>query len=146
MKDWITLLLGSGFGGALIYGIVALVKTVASRKVIQASAADQLADSALAMIQAARNDAEKAISQARAYAADVMGQAALDVSASRRDADEARRDAAEARREATAARKEAMDATATMRRLTTEILSPYATLDRLRALVSDSTELNGRTA
>jgi len=148
LNSWLTVLLGSGFGAALLYACVELVKTFTGRKVVQATAADRIADSALAMIEAARADAERSIAQARAYASDVIAQAAQDVAAARRDTDEARRDAAEARREATAARKEAMDASASMRRLTTEIMSPYASLDRLRALVGDggTTEMNGRIA
>lgn len=146
MTDWVRLVLGSGFGGALLYGIVALVKTLAGRKIVQATAADQLADSAVAIIQAVRADAQQAIAQARTNASETMAQAAADVSASRRDADEARRDAAEARREATAARREAMEASASMRRLTTEIMSPTASIERLRLLVEPGghSDLNGR--
>jgi uncharacterized protein (DUF3084 family) len=133
--QWVALILGGTFGGAAIGGIVEVVKTIANRKVRdaaatveQATAADRLSDSALEFMRQAGEDAKEARNEANQ---------------ARRDADDARRDASEARREATEARRDAMTAVANMRRLTSAILSPYATLEGLRAMVSDPPSSNG---
>lgn len=131
MGDWPSWLLGSGVTGAFLYGFAEVVKTIAGRKVREATAADKLSDSALDLVRQARDDAKSAWTEARS---------------ARQDADDARRDASEARREATEARREAMSAVASMRRITTAILSPYATLEGLRAMVSDPPPSSNGTA
>lgn len=126
--QWVALLLGGTFGGAAIGGIVEVIKTIANRKirdatvsVEQATAADRLSDSALDHVREARDEARQA----------------------RQEANEARREASEARREAVEARREAMTAVARMRQLVTAIQSPYATLEQLRLMVSDPPSSNG---
>lgn len=129
--QWVSLLLSGSVGGGFIWGVVEVVKTFSNRRIRDATAADKLSDSALELVRQARDDAKAAWQEAQN---------------ARRDADEARREASEARREATEARRDAMTAAANMRRLTNEILSPYATLERLRALVSDPPSSNGSAA
>jgi hypothetical protein len=152
---WSTLL-GGGFGAAVVWAVVALLKAWLGRKVINADAADKLAGSALEVLEAARKDNQLAIAQARADAAATMQQALQDVAAARRDTDEARRDAAEARRQAGEARREASDARKEaemsgqmLRKLLTELFRPGVTVDGLRAFVNDypgpaNAVLNGR--
>jgi hypothetical protein len=149
MNQTMSFLLGGGGAVGLAYAVVALVRTVFNRKIINATAADQLAGSAVEMIDAVRRDAATAIAQARTDAATAIAQARTDaatsvaaalqdVASARRDSDEARRDAAEARREATAARKEAVDSNQFMRRVITELYRPDASIERLRRLVNDN--------
>lgn len=125
---WLTTAAQSGAGGLAIWGVIEIIKTIANRQVTAATAADRLSDSALDLVRQARDDAQAAWGEART---------------ARQDADSARRDASEARREATEARREAMDMARDMRRIRTAILSPYATLDGLRAMVSDPPSSNG---
>lgn len=125
---WLQTALGSGVVGGFLYGFGVVVRTIANRKIRDATAADKLSDSALALVQQAGKDAKEARDEANQ---------------ARRDADEARREASEARREATEARRDAMTAVANMRRLTSAILSPYASLEGLRAMVSDPPSSNG---
>lgn len=125
---WLQGVLGSGIGAAFLWGFAEVVKTIANRKLRDVTAADKLSDSALAMVERASTDAREARAEA---------------TQARRDADDARREASEARREATEARREAMVAVANMRRITTAILSPYASLEGLRAMVSDPPSSNG---
>lgn len=127
MGEWPTWL-GGGAVGIFVYGAVQVINTFARRKVTQATAADQLSDSALALVRQAGEDAKAARDEARQ---------------ARQDADSARRDASEARREATDARREAMTAVANMRRIVTAIQSPYASLEGLRAMVTDPPSSNG---
>lgn len=131
MADWSTLavaLLGGGVVGAFVSGAVEVIKTFSQRKVRAATVVDQLSDTAMEQVkqaiaaaEAARQDAHEARDEAR----------------------EARREAAEARREAADARREAMDMSRTMSRLKSAILSPYANLDQLRAMVTDPPSANG---
>lgn len=99
-------------------GAVAIVQAVASRRKVKVDAADQLSDAALDQLRAVRTDAMEQIALAR------------------RDVEDARRSAQQAWAEAADARREAMAATAQLRRLHSEILSPVATVDHLRTLVS----------
>jgi hypothetical protein len=95
-------------------GAAVAVRALADRRITAATAADQLTDSALEMVQSARREAHEA----------------------RTEAGEARREANEARREAVSARIEAMNAAADTRRLVMAILDPYATLEALRKIVT----------
>ena len=97
-------------GGGTAVGI----RAFANRKVTAANAVDQLTDSALELVKAARDEAREA----------------------RQEAQEARREANEARREAATSRIEAMSAAADAHRLVTAILDPYATLESLRKIVT----------
>ncbi len=127
---WLTTVLGSGVGAAFLWGMVEVVKTVANRRIREVTAADRLSDSALDLVRQARDDAQAAWAEARS---------------ARQDAESARRDASEARREANEARREAMDMARDFRRIKSAILSPYATLEALRAMVSDPPSSNGTT-
>ncbi len=138
MNQTISFLLGGGGAVGIAYAVVALVRTVLNRKIINANAADKLAGSAVEIIEAVRRDAAVAIAQARNDAATSVTAALQDVAAARRDTDEARRDAAEARREATAARREAVDSNQFMRRVITELFRPDTSIERLRRLVNDN--------
>jgi len=131
--------LQAGTGGLFIWGAIqvakALIAAVANRKVTDAAAHVQevaatatLNGEALELVRQARDDAKAAWNEAKS---------------ARQDADDARRDAAEARREANEARREAQDMARDMRRIKSAIMSPYATLDQLRAMVSDPPSSNG---
>lgn len=128
MADWLVPLLGGSAGMGVVWGIVEIFKTIANRPIRQVTAADMLSDSALEQVKQALAAAEEARKEARE---------------ARREADEARREANEARREAVEARRDAMNAAANMRRIVTAIQSPYATLEQLRAMVSDPPSSNG---
>lgn len=119
--DW-SVLLGGGLGVAVLATIQALARLVSNRRVVQATAADQITESVLKQITAANAAVDKAYERC---------------AAAERAAEQARLDAHEARREAVDARREAMAAVGEWRRLRTEILAPYATLEYLRRLVAD---------
>ena len=121
MSQWALVLSGS-FGTASIWGLVAIVRMVLSRNLNRVIAADRLSDSALELVKAAETSAKEARDEAKN---------------ARNEAEQARRDAREARQEATEARREAMDANREFRHLKTEILSPYATVEKLRLIVGD---------
>lgn len=124
--NWLSLLIGGGFGASLVGGIVALVKAFWRRPLIKVEAATELSDQAVDMVRQVRDDALAQIKQARD-----------DATAARQDADEARRQAAEARNEAWAARRDAEGALREFRRLTDAIMAPYATLEMLRQMVAE---------
>jgi hypothetical protein len=132
-------LLAAGTGGAFVWGAIqlgkALINAFASRKLTTANAHIQevaataaLNGEALELVRQARDDARAAWGEAKS---------------ARQDADDARRDASEARREANEARREAMDMARDMRRIKSAILSPYATLEKLREMVQDPPSSNG---
>lgn len=132
--DWSSFLTGSA-GTALVWAIVTLIRVIARRGVVKVQAADQLADSAVQVLQAVRADSEKAIAQARRDASDAVAQALQDVTLARRDADDARREANTARSAAEAAVREAEAANALLRGLAAEIWAPSPSIERLRLLV-----------
>ena len=120
--DLITTVLVSGTAGAVITKAIDWLR---HREGDNVDAAANLAESALTLVAAAREEARQYMDLAR-----------LEVQVARMDAAEARNEAAAARNEATQARREAMYAVATLRQRDLAILSPYATLDSLRELVS----------
>jgi uncharacterized protein (DUF3084 family) len=138
MADWSPVLvaaLSGGVVGAFISGVVEVIKTVSSRKVRAATVVDQLSDTAMEQVkqaiaaaEAARSDAHEARAEARE---------------ARQEAYSARQEAVEARRAANDARREAMDMSRDLSRLKTAILSPYASIEQLRAMVTDPPSANG---
>ena len=145
MNNW-GWVLGSGFGAALIWGAVALIKAIAwlianrgitkaNAEQIRAAAAEQISGTAADLVRQIRDDAHAEITRAR-----------VEVTEAKNEAVEARREASDARREAVEARREAMDISRDFRRLKTAILSPYATLDQLREMVGGDTGSNGVAA
>lgn len=118
----LTIVLGSGVAGSVLTKTIDWLR---HKKGDSVDAAADLADSALKLVAAAREEARQYMDLAR-----------LDVQAARLDAVEARNEAAAARNEATQARREAMFAVATLRSRDLAILSPYATLESLREMVS----------
>jgi hypothetical protein len=140
--DWGTVF-GAGFGGAALYGITQIVKAVLQRKTTNADAAAKLAQSANSIIETVRNDAERSIEAAgeqvkiaRAELVQAREESRKEVNQARMEAAEARREAAQAQREATEARRSSDESLYLMRRLTAAILSPYATIEQLREMVS----------
>lgn len=113
--NWISLLIGGGFGASIVGGIVALVKAFLRRPLIKADAADQISQTALNLIKAAEKSAEKAETNAAKAEA---------------KADEARKEAADARRCAD-------DAERVVRWIRAAILAPNATVEGLRQLVNE---------
>jgi Cdc6-like AAA superfamily ATPase len=122
INEMITTVLISGTAAAVLTRTIDWLR---GRKGDNVDAAADLADSALKLVAAAREDARQAIELLR-----------MDVNSARMEAAEARNEAAAARNEATQARREAMYAVATLRQRDLAILSPYATLESLRELVS----------
>lgn len=129
LPSWLTSL---SVGGLAIWGLIEIVKTLirtfANRGVVRVNAADKLSDSALDLVRQAGDDAKAARDEARA---------------ARQDAAESRREASEARREADASRRAAEAIQRDFSRIKSAIMSPYATLDQLRAMVSDPPSSNG---
>lgn len=135
--DWGTVL-GTGFGGAMLYSMALIVKTALGKRMINADAAAKLSNSANEMIQAVRIDAEKSIEHAYKLVEDArkeLAEARIEVTQARQEATEARREATLAQREATDARRSSDESLYIVRRLTQAILSPNATLDGLREIV-----------
>jgi predicted nucleic acid-binding Zn-ribbon protein len=104
-------------GGA----VVALINAIANRRKNRVEVTDRLSDSALKWVQEFQEETQRA----------------------RLEASEARREVAEVRRELADVRHQAEALAQDMRNLRGAILSPNATLDRLRAMVGGDS-LNGR--
>lgn len=120
MNPWLTAALGLAsilMGGG---GLAVLVNGVTGRKARKAEVADRLSDSSLKWVQEFQEEAQRA----------------------RLEASEARREMAEVRRELAGVRREAETLAQDLRNLHGAIMSPTATLDRLRAMVGGG--LNGR--
>lgn len=132
MNFWAVFLSG-GFGAAIVSGAVVIIRLAlklwANKPLVAVTVADKLNDLGLELVRAAEASARLASADAKS--------ARDEARVARDDAEQARRDAREARQEATEARREAMDANREFRRLKTAIMSPYATLDKLRELVGE---------
>jgi len=122
INETIAIVLGSGVLGAVATKTIDWLR---GRKGDNVDAATELADYAMKLVAAAYEDARQKMELAR-----------LDVQSARMEVAEARNEAAAARNEATQARREAMFAVATLRQRDLAILSPYATIESLRELVS----------
>lgn len=121
MNPWLTaalavasLLLGGGGGAALI-------RAVTDRKGRKAEVADRLSDSSLKWVQEFQEETQR----------------------SRLEAAEARREVSEVRRELGEVRREAEALARDLRNVRGAIMSPTATLERLRAMVGGES-FNGR--
>lgn len=137
MDDIWSVVLGGGTAGAVIYGLALIVRVIVSwisgRPLVQATVAERLNERALKLVERAErsaDEAQKDAEQARTEAAKTRQEARKEIS-------EAREEATLARREASDARRAAEDAERTVRALKSAILSPYATLEGLRAMVSE---------
>lgn len=117
-----SLLFGSG-------GLAVLVQAFTGRKNRKAEVADRLSDSSLKWVEQFQEET----ASARAEAAEA-----------RRETSEARREMAEIRRELAECRHEAEALARDLRNLRGAIMSPTATLDRLRAMVGGGSTANGR--
>lgn len=128
MNTWLTTLVTVAsllFGGG---GLAVLVNAFTGRRSRKAEVADRLSDSSLKWVQEFQEEAQRARVEA--------GEA-------RRETSEARREMAEVRRELAECRHEAEALAQDLRNLRGAIMSPNATLDRLRAMVGGGTA-NGR--
>ncbi len=128
MKNWLTALasLISAFlvGG----GLAVLVNAVTGRRQRKAEVADRLSDSSLKWVQEFQEEAQRA---------------RLEASEARRETSDMRREMAEVRRELGDVRREAETLAQDLRNVHGAIMSPTATLERLRAMVGGG-NLNGR--
>jgi len=106
------------FGGG---GLAVLVNAVTGRRTRKAEVADRLSDSSLKWVQEFQEETQRA----------------------RLEAAEARREVGEVRRELGEVRREAEALARDLRNLRGAIMSPAATLERLRAMVGGDT-FNGR--
>lgn len=121
MNPWLTAALGVAsalMGGG---GLAVLVNAFAGRRQRKAEVADRLSDVSLKWVQEFQEETGRA----------------------RLEASEARREVAEVRRELAECRHEAEALAADLRNLRGAIMSPTATLERLRAMVGGE-GLNGR--
>jgi len=107
------------FGGGTM---AVLVNAFTGRRTRKAEVADRLSDSSLKWVQEFQEETQRA----------------------RLEASEARREVAEVRRELADVRHQAEALAADLRNLRGAILSPNATLERLRAMVGGSESFNGR--
>lgn len=124
-----TLLLGGG-------GLAVLVNAVTGRRGRKAEVADRLSDSSLKWVQEFQEEAQRARQEAQA--------AREETRQSRLEAAEARREVAEVRRELSDVRHEAERLAADLRNMRGAIMSPTATIERLRAMVGGADYPNGR--
>lgn len=121
MNPWLTALVTVAsllFGGG---GLAVLVNAFTGRRGRKAEVADRLSDSSLKWVEQFQEETQRA----------------------RLEAAEARREVAEVRRELAECRHEAEALVRDLRNLRGAILSPGATLDRLRAMVGGESS-NGR--
>lgn len=121
MSDWLTALVTIAsvlFGGG---GLAVLVNAVTGRRQRRVEVADRLSDSSLKWVQEFQEETQRA----------------------RLEAAEARREVAEVRRELATVRREAEALARDLRNVRGAIMSPTATLERLRAMVGGD-GLNGR--
>jgi transposase-like protein len=121
LNTWLTTLVTVAsllFGGG---GLAVLVNAVTGRRARRVEVADRLSDSSLKWVQEFQEETGRA----------------------RLEAAEARREMAEVRRELADCRHEAEALARDLRNLRGAIMSPGATLDRLRAMV-DGNSANGR--
>lgn len=128
MQTWLTTLVTVAsllFGGG---GLAVLVGAFTGRRGRKAEVADRLSDSSLKWVQEFQEE---------------TGRARQEAAEARRETSEARREMAEVRREIAAARAEAEVLAQDLRNLRGAIMSPTATLERLRAMVGGGTA-NGR--
>src|SRR5260370_1276547 len=127
LNPWLTALVTVAsllFGGG---GLAVLVNAFTGRKNRKAEVADRLSDSSLKWVEQFQEEA----SRARREAPEARGEPA-----------EARRELADMRREMATVRSEAEKLADEMRNVRGAIMSPSATLERLRAMVGGG-ELNG---
>lgn len=120
------------FGGG---GLAVLVNAVIGRRSRRAEVADRLSDLNLKWVQ----EFQEETARARAEAAAARAEAA----AARHETAEARREVADLRREVAGARTEAEGLARDLRNVRNAIMSPAATLERLRAMVGGDA-FNGR--
>lgn len=129
MNPWLTALVTIAsvlFAGG---GLAALIQAFTGRRTRKAEVADRLSDSSLKWVQEFQEEA----SRARQEAADA-----------RRETSEARREMADLRREVAVVRTEAEGLAQDLRNVRGAIMSPTATIERLRAMVDGGGSTNGR--
>lgn len=129
MNGWLTTLVTIAsllFGGG---GLAVLVNAFTGRKGRRAEVADRLSDSSLKWVQEFQEETQ----HQRTEAAEA-----------RREAAEARREVAQVRLELANVRREAEALAIDLRNLRGAIMSPTATLERLRAMVGGES-FNGRS-
>lgn len=120
----LTTIIGSTTGAVALYGLSIIVRAVIGRRVPNAEAAKILSDSAVKLVNDARNDARIEVENAR-----------REVSEARMEAEAARRSATVAERAAVAAERTAEDLAYNMERLIRVIMHPASTLDSIREMV-----------
>jgi chromosome segregation ATPase len=128
VNGWLQLLVTVSsllFGGG---GLAVLVQAVTGRRGRRAEVADRLSDSSLKWVQ----EFQEETARARSEAADA-----------RRETSEARREMADLRREVASCRTEAENLARDLRNVRNAIMSPTATIERLRSLI-DTSPPNGR--
>jgi hypothetical protein len=131
----------SGTSIASILGAVAVViRTRQQRRVSESDVVRRLSGTVGDLAEDVRRDARETIE-------DIRRSAERQIEWAGRRAEDAERRAVGAERSATEAQINAMQSAATVRRLTTAILSPYATIEGLRAMIapeSGGSPVNGK--
>ena len=132
-----TILSGTGVV-SIIGAITVFVRTRQQGKLVEANVIEQLGGTVGDFAAAVRKDAQQQIDDTRRWAQQ-------QIEAATRRAENAEARAVSAERAATEAQISSMQASATVRRLTSAILSPYATIEGLRAMVApEGPVVNGR--
>lgn len=123
---------------SILGAIAVIIRTRQQGKVSEADVIESLSGTVGGFAEGVRRDAQTAIE-------DIRRGAERQIEWAGRRAEDAERRAVTAERAATEAQINAMQSAATVRRLTNAILSPYATIEGLRAMVApDSPVTNGR--
>lgn len=144
LSDAISATLGVGGLGALVTGIVMVIKTLQQRRVIKADVLDSLSDTAANLAETARLHAERQINSIRLDAERQIDRAVSRAQTAEDRAARAEERAAAAWDAALAAKRESMEANASVRRLTAAIHSPYASVEGLRAMAPLGGSTNGK--
>jgi len=143
LSDTVSTIIGGGGLVALVGAATIFIRTLQQRGQIKADVLDSLSGTAAEIAESARLNAEKMIDLVRRDATNQIERAVSRAEAAEDRAVRAERSAGEAWDAAASARREAMDSAAAVRRMTNAILSPYASLEGLRAMVTPESGANG---
>lgn len=138
LPDILTTALSGTSIASIIGAIAVIIRTRQQGKASEADVIERLSGTVGDFAESVRRDAQASIDGIRRDAENR-------IEWSSRRAEDAERRAVQAERAAIEAQNSSMQSAATVRRLTNAILSPYATIDGLRAMViPDGPAVNGR--
>jgi hypothetical protein len=139
VSDILTTVLSGTSIASIIGAIAVVIRTRQQGKTVEADVMERLSGTVGDFAESVRRDAQAQIDETRRWA-----KQQIEIATERAERAEGR--AVAAVRAATEAQIASMQASASMRRLTGAILSPYATIEGLRAMVSpDGPMVNGKS-